>query len=102
MSRSAYNVVRHLVLLSFSNRLHIILTSLTGTKWSLIKELTSVFNTFLLFLNLCLGSPRDVIAKVVDSGLKVSEFELQSSYYVSFRTDTLGKDITPIIYLAMD
>ena len=34
-----------------------------------------------------------VMAKVLDYDLEVSEFELQSRYYVDFRTNTLGKDV---------
>ena len=36
-------------------------------------------------------SPCDVVANVVDCDLVVSEFELQSRYYVNFRTNTFGK-----------
>ena len=35
--------------------------------------------------------------KVLDFGLKVSVFELQSCYYVHFRTNTLRKGMNPII-----
>ena len=31
------------------------------------------------------------MAKVLDGGLEVSEFELQSRYYVHFQTNTLEK-----------
>ena len=41
------------------------------------------------------------MAKVLDSSLKVSEFELQSYYYVHFQTNTLGKGMNPLIHLAM-
>ena len=34
---------------------------------------------------------RSVMANVLTSGLEVSEFELQSRYYVHFRTNTTGK-----------
>ena len=36
-------------------------------------------------------SPRGVMAKVLDYILEVSEFELQSCYYVHFRTNITGK-----------
>ena len=42
------------------------------------------------------GSPRGVIDEDVDWGLKVSEFELQSSHFVLFRTDTPGKSMNPL------
>ena len=41
------------------------------------------------------------IVKALDSGLTVSEFELQSRYYVHFPTNTLGKVMNPLILPAM-
>ena len=41
-----------------------------------------------------------VIAKVLDCGLKVSEFEYR--YYVEFRTNIHEKGIKTLIALAMD
>ena len=35
--------------------------------------------------------PRCVMVNVLDCGIKASEFELQSSYYVQSRIKTLGK-----------
>ena len=35
--------------------------------------------------------PRDVVANVLDCDTIESEFELQSNYYVHFRTNSLGK-----------
>ena len=35
------------------------------------------------------------MAKVLDSGLKEGEFDLRSHNYVHFRTNTLGKGMTP-------
>ena len=37
------------------------------------------------------GSSCGVIANVMDCSLEVSEFEIQSCYYVHFRTNTLEK-----------
>ena len=37
----------------------------------------------------------------MDCGIVVSEFELQSRYYVYFRTNTLGKAMNPLILPAM-
>ncbi len=33
----------------------------------------------------------------MDCGIVVSEFELQSGYYVHFRANTLGKGMNPLI-----
>ena len=41
------------------------------------------------------------MAKAMDSGIVVSEFELQSRYYVHFRTNTLEKGMNLLILLAM-
>ena len=41
----------------------------------------------------CGGSPRGVMVKAVECGIVVSEFELQSRYYVHFQTNTLGKSL---------
>ena len=38
---------------------------------------------------------------VVDCGIVVSEFELQSLHYIHFRTNTLGKGMNPLILPAM-
>ena len=38
-----------------------------------------------------------VMVKVVIGGLDVSEFELQSCYYIHFRTNTLVKSINTLI-----
>ena len=45
--------------------------------------------------------PRGVMVKVMDYGIVVSEFVLQSRYYVHFRANTLGKTMNPLILLAM-
>ena len=47
------------------------------------------------------GCPRGVMAKAFDCGIVVSEFELQSHYYVPFRTNTLGKGMNRVILPAM-
>ena len=46
-------------------------------------------------------SLHDVIIKALDCGIVVSEFELQSPYYVHFRTNTLGKSMNPLILPVM-
>ena len=48
-------------------------------------------------LNPFRGCPRGVMVKTMDGGIVVSEFELQSRYYVHFRANTLGKDMNPLI-----
>ena len=52
--------------------------------------------------NILLGvaSLRGVLLKAMDCGIIVSEFELQSRYYVHFWTNTLGKGVYPLIILA--
>ena len=37
------------------------------------------------------------MVKVTNCGIVVSEFVLQSCYYVHFRTNTLGKGMNPLI-----
>ena len=44
---------------------------------------------------------RGVMVKVLDSEIVVSEFKLQSRYYVHFRTNTLGQSMNPLIFPAM-
>ena len=42
-----------------------------------------------------------VMVKAMDSGIVVSELELQSCYYVHFRANTLGKGMNLLILPAM-
>ena len=42
-----------------------------------------------------------VMVKALDCGIVVSEFEQQLRYHVHFRTNTLGKDMNPLILPAM-
>ena len=44
---------------------------------------------------------RGVMAKVLDCSLEVSEFELQSGYYVLFQTNTLWTGMNPLTPPAM-
>ena len=48
-----------------------------------------------------MGGPRGVMVKAMDYGIVVCEFLLQSSYYVHFRANTLGKGMNPLILPAM-
>ena len=41
------------------------------------------------------------MVQAMDCEIVVSEFELQSRYYVHFRADTLGKGINPLNLPAM-
>ena len=47
------------------------------------------------------GCPRGIMIKALDCGTVVSEFELQSRYYVHFRTNTLEIGMNPLILPAM-
>ena len=47
------------------------------------------------------GCPCGVMVKVMDCEIVAREFELQSRYYVHFRTNTPGKGRNPLILLAM-
>ena len=38
-----------------------------------------------------------IMVKVLDSGLEISDFKIQSYYYVYFQTNTLGKYLKPLI-----
>ena len=47
------------------------------------------------------GCPRGVVVKAMNCGIVVSGFELQSRYYVHFRTNALGKGMNPLILPAI-
>ena len=47
------------------------------------------------------GGLRGVMVKAMNCGIVVSEFVLQSRYYIHFRANTLGKGINPIILPAI-
>ena len=47
------------------------------------------------------GGPHGVIIKAMNCGIVVSEFVLQSRYYIHFWANTLGKGINPLILPAM-
>ena len=52
-------------------------------------------------LNSIRGCPRGVMVKVTDCRIVVSEFVLQSRYYVHFWTNRLGKGMNPLILPSM-
>ena len=47
------------------------------------------------------GCTCGVMVKALDCGTVVSEFKLQSRYYVHFQANTLGKGMKPLILPAM-
>ena len=47
------------------------------------------------------GCPRGVMVKAMDYGIAVSEFVLQSRYYVHFQTNTIGKSMNRLILPTM-
>ena len=47
------------------------------------------------------GCPRGEMVKGMNCGIVVSEFVLQSRYYVHFRANTLGKSMNPVILPAI-
>ena len=51
---------------------------------------------------LSVGGPLGVMVKAMACGIIVSEFELQSHYYVHFRTNTFGKGMNALILPAID
>ena len=48
-----------------------------------------------------MGVHRGVMVKAMDCAVVINEFELQSRYYVHFRTITLGKGMSSFIHAAM-
>ena len=49
-------------------------------------------------LNETRGCPRVVMVKALDYEILVSEFVLQSRYYIHFQSNILGKDMNPLIF----
>ena len=47
------------------------------------------------------GGACGVMVKAMDFGIEVCEFEIQSRYYVHFRTNSFGKSMNPLILPAM-
>ena len=47
------------------------------------------------------GGLHGVMVKALDCGIIVSEFELQSRYYIHLQRNTLGKGMNPFILPAM-
>ena len=57
----------------------------------ILNQFTCEFSVYTLC---CCKSPHSVVANMLDWDV-VSEFELQSHYYVYFQTNTLGKGMNP-------
>ena len=51
--------------------------------------------------NFAWGCSRGVMVKAMDCGIVVSEFILQSHYYIYFRANTLGKGMNALILPGM-
>ena len=67
-----------------------------------LKEAGEVISDGLLIaMTFKVGCPCGVMVKAMDCQIIVSEFELQSHYYVHFRANTLGKGMNPLILPAM-
>ena len=48
-----------------------------------------------------MGCPRGIMNKAMDYRIIVSEFVLQSHYYIHFQANNLGKGMKPLIIPAM-
>ena len=77
-----------------------ILTNLNSTEvWIVFTRLLIII---IIIIHLLGGSPHGVVANIMDCGIVVSEFKLQSRYNVRFRTKNLGTDMDLLISPAMD
>ena len=54
------------------------------------------FCIYVLCIQIHMGGPVGVMVKAMDCGIVVSEFVLESRYYVHFRANTLGKGMNPL------
>ena len=63
--------------------------------------LKNVYKMTYMGLSLQAWGEKGVMVKAMDCGIVVSEFVLQSHYYVYFGTNTLGKGMSPLILPAM-
>ena len=67
---------------------------------TVVIDVLSLYLLMLLLTSFSLesgGCPRGVMVKVMDCRIVVSEFVLQSRYYVHFQANTLGKGMNPLI-----
>ena len=65
------------------------------------KNLILISRKLTLNLNSIWRFPCGVMVKAMTCGIVVSEFVLQSRYYVHFRANTVGKGMNPIILPSM-
>ena len=63
-------------------------------KWAVIR-------TLFLSVEYVVGGPNSVMVIALNCRIVVSEVELKSSYYIHFRTNTLGKGMNPLVLPAM-
>ena len=71
---------------------------------AILETILTIFNLLLILIILDIiwgGGPRGVMVKALDCRIVVSEFVLQSRYYIHFRANTLGKGMNPLILPAM-
>ena len=68
------------------------------------------YRKFVLFYNVrrirfissyCWGCLHGVMVKALDCSTVIHEFKLQSCYYTHFQTNTLRKDMNPLILLSI-
>ena len=72
--------------------------SISRNKWKITKFMYTCFIIcFSLSTRNCRECPRDVMVKVMDCGIVVSEFVLQSCYHVHFQTNTQCKGMNHLI-----
>ena len=69
--------------------------------WSATNPEIEIVTTNTVIIYIVGGGPRDVMVKVMDSGMVVSKFKLQSRYYVHFWTNTLRKGMNSLTLPAM-
>ena len=93
-----HTVIRYQVFLSNTNNLHTIICHQVFLSYTYFQVLFQ-FNDRHLFLYSYIkgGGLCGVMVKAMDCGIVVSEFVLQSCYYVHFQPNTLGKGINPLI-----
>ena len=82
--------------LSLSVSLSLSLYLLLSLSLSLSLYLSLTFSIYLSIYLYLGGYPRGVMVKAMDCGIVVSEFVLQSRYYIHFRANTLGKGMNPL------
>ena len=72
----------------------------------LVSMVLYAYNVYIVLCRRCSllrlsGAPRGVMVKAMACGIVVSEFVIQSRYYVHIQANTLGKGMNPLILPAM-